>query len=157
MSNKPKPTVLRVLEGNPSKRPLPENEPKPAVGAPSAPKFLSEPARKHWRAVVRQLKKARVMTHLDADALALYCETYARWMDATADVQERGMLIEFEKESKAGLVYTAVEVNPHVSIASKAFDQLRLMMIEFGMTPSSRTKVSTVSDGKKKADPWSTI
>jgi len=157
MPNKPKPSALRIVEGNPGKRPLPENEPQPQAGAPSAPKHLSASARKHWRTVCRQLKKANVMTHLDADALAMYCETFSLWMDAAADVQDRGMLLEFEKESKAGLVYTAVEVNPHVKIAAKAFDQLRLMMIEFGMTPSSRTRVSTVPSGKKEPDPWSGI
>jgi P27 family predicted phage terminase small subunit len=31
--------------------------------------------------------------------------------------------------------------SPFLAIANKAFDQMRAMLTEFGMTPSSRTKV----------------
>ena len=37
----PKPTYLKVLEGNPGKRPLNENEPKPKPSAPKCPAWLS--------------------------------------------------------------------------------------------------------------------
>ncbi|MGQ7169689.1 phage terminase small subunit P27 family, partial [Escherichia sp. R-CC3] len=39
MSGPPKtPTHLRLVRGNPSKRPINENEPKPAAGVPPTPK-----------------------------------------------------------------------------------------------------------------------
>lgn len=37
---KPKPTAVKQLEGNPGKRQLNANEPKPAARAPSCPKGL---------------------------------------------------------------------------------------------------------------------
>lgn len=154
MSNPAKPTALKILQGNPGKRPLPENEPKPKLYAPNAPRHLSDDARKHWRTIVKQLKAAKVMTRMDTDALAMYCETYTQWIDAMTDVKENGMLIEIEKESKIGVVYTAMEVNAHVKIAAKAFDQLRLMLAEFGMTPASRTRVAIASKDEEAPDPW---
>ena len=36
---KPKPTAVKQLEGNPGKRQLNANEPKPAARAPSCPKW----------------------------------------------------------------------------------------------------------------------
>ena len=43
---KPKPTHLKVLAGNPGKRPLPKNEPKPKPIAPRCPQWLDPIARK---------------------------------------------------------------------------------------------------------------
>ena len=37
---KPKPTALKVLEGNPGKRPLNENEPIPPKGSIKCPSWL---------------------------------------------------------------------------------------------------------------------
>jgi hypothetical protein len=37
---KPKPTKLRILEGNRGKRPLPVGEPEPDPSVPSPPDFL---------------------------------------------------------------------------------------------------------------------
>jgi P27 family predicted phage terminase small subunit len=34
--------------------------------------------------------------------------------------------------------------NPWLSIANKAFDQMMKLMTEFGMTPSSRSRVKTI-------------
>jgi len=72
---KPKPTFLKLLQGNPGKRELPQNEPQPAKpkgAVPKAPRHLSDPARKQWRVVAKQLAGANILTELDAHALALY-------------------------------------------------------------------------------------
>lgn len=44
---KPKPTNLKVLEGNPGKRPLPTNEVKPQKKAPRCPQWLEEDAKRN--------------------------------------------------------------------------------------------------------------
>lgn len=70
---KPKPTFLKLLQGNPGKRELPQNEPQPAKpkgAVPKAPRHLSDPARKQWRVVAKQLAGANILTELDAHALA---------------------------------------------------------------------------------------
>ena len=40
----PKPTKLKLLAGNPGKRPLNENEPEPEAVAPSVPAHLDDEA-----------------------------------------------------------------------------------------------------------------
>ena len=48
MSGPPKtPTHLRLVRGNPSKRPINENEPKPAAGVPPTPKHFDKQG-KYW-------------------------------------------------------------------------------------------------------------
>ena len=140
------PTALTILKGNPSKRPLPENEPKPKVGTPRAPKHLSDVAKKHWRKVVHELAAAKIMTCLDTDALSLYCEAYARWIDANEHLQKYGTVV----KSPKGFPMQS----PYLSISNKAFEQMKAMLNEFGMTPASRTKVQTVADKDKKTDVW---
>ena len=42
---KPKPTAVKVLEGNPGKRSLNTNEPKPVKKAPRCPAWLEDEAK----------------------------------------------------------------------------------------------------------------
>jgi len=51
---KRKPTVLKVLEGNPGKRPLNKNGPKPKPVAPKTPKHLNSVAKKEWKRVAAE-------------------------------------------------------------------------------------------------------
>lgn len=130
---KPTPTALKVMRGNPGKRALSENEPKPAAGA-TAPDWLTPLAAQHWPTVARQLEDSGVLTVMDAPALALYCEAFARWAQATAHVLKHGQVI----TSPTGMQ----KQSPYLLIANKAHDQMAKMLVEFGMTPSSRSRVS---------------
>jgi phage terminase small subunit len=70
---KPTPTRLKVLTGNPGKRPLnaAEHHPEPAV--PDCPPELGPVARREWDRLVSELAPLRLLTHLDRAALAAYC------------------------------------------------------------------------------------
>lgn len=130
---KPTPTALKIVRGNPGKRPLPENEPTPN-GEAVAPEWLSAQAAAHWPAVAPQLESAGVLTSMDATALAMYCEAFARWQNANEVVAKTGLVVPGQKGT--------LTQNPAIHIANVAFDQMRKMLIEFGMTPSSRSRVS---------------
>ena len=45
---KPKPTAIKVLEGNPGKRPLNKFEPAPEKKAPPCPEWLNGEAKAEW-------------------------------------------------------------------------------------------------------------
>jgi P27 family predicted phage terminase small subunit len=130
---KPTPTALKLVRGNPGKRPLPENEPHPEAGA-AMPEWLSPEAAKHWPMIARQLDDAGVLTEMDAQALALYCEAFARWKHANEQVVRYGAVV------KAPSGYPVQ--SPFLSIANKAFEQMTKLLVEFGMTPSSRSRVT---------------
>lgn len=44
---KPKPTVVKILEGNPGKRKLNDKEPMPVKGMPTCPAWLMKEAQEH--------------------------------------------------------------------------------------------------------------
>ena len=98
---KPTPTALKIVRGNPGKRALPKDEPKPEAGA-VAPDWLSPAAAEHWPLIARQLEDAQVLTVMDAPALALYCEAFARWKKANDHVLQHGQVCEIDCAAKIG-------------------------------------------------------
>ena len=145
------PTKLKILRGNPGRRPLPKDEPKPQAVCPPPPAVLSGAAKKHWRIVVKQLFEADLMTNLDIDALTIYCEAYARWVEAGKAIQAEGVII---KQNSHDGSTEYLKPTPWLMIQQKAFEQMKGMLVEFGMSPSARTRVRTV-DKKQPDDGWS--
>ena len=88
---RPKPTRLKVLTGNPGKRPLNADEPQPEATIPDCPPELSPVARKEWDRFVAELGALRMLTHLDRAALAAYCAAYALWAEANEAIQKYGV------------------------------------------------------------------
>ena len=90
---RPKPTRLKVLMGNPGKRPLNENEPRPEPEIPECPPELGPVAQKEWHRLVGELASLRILTNLDRAALAAYCGAYALWAEATEALQKYGTMV----------------------------------------------------------------
>ena len=132
---KPKPTALKMLAGNPGKRAINHAEPKPRVVMPRPPEHLSADEKEKWKAVVRELHPLGLVTAIDKDALAMYCVIFSRWIKAEKMVRDKGEII----KTAAGNIIQ----NPYLSIANRALDQLNKLGAEFGMTPSSRSRVKT--------------
>ena len=71
---KPKPTALKVLEGNPGKRPLNDHEPIPPKGELKCPSWLLPEAKKEWKRLASSLEAMGVLTMADLTAFAGYCQ-----------------------------------------------------------------------------------
>jgi P27 family predicted phage terminase small subunit len=140
---KPKPTALKQLEGNPGKRALPANEPKPEGLAeiPKPPTFLLPLAKKHWKKMAEELRGCGLLTSIDLDAFAIMCNSYATWVDAQQQLKKTGMLV------KSPNGYPVI--SPYVSIAEKALNRVLQYQKEFGLTPSSRVRVETDGEGEE--------
>lgn len=81
------------------------------------------------------LLQMRVLTELDLSALAAYCVVYGRWMEAERQIMRKGLLIPAKPGSKNKIQ------NPMLAVANKAFQQMSQLLGEFGLTPSSRTRI----------------
>ena len=136
---KPKPTALKILQGNPGRRPLNAAEPKFPALESDCPEHLGPIAAKEW-ARIRELF-TNIFTEADRAALSAYCVCYGRWVEAEDHVRATGMMV----KSPSGYPMQ----NPWLSIANKAFQQMNKMMPEFGMTPSSRSRVKTLPEPPK--------
>lgn len=130
---RPKPVELRVLEGNPGHRPLPENTPKPRPTKPKKPAWLDALARREWNRACKLLGPLGLLTEIDGAALGVYCQAYSRLKAAEDVIAEHGLTFEdFRSDPKP---------RPEVLIAEKAMRTIRMMAAEFGMTPSSRSRI----------------
>lgn len=145
---KPVPTELKLLRGNPGKRAVNRNEPKPDPKAPGMPVWLSNEARAEWRRVVPELDKLGLTAKVDRAALASYCETWATFVAAEKLIHKHGLVIfrvtEIEAHDEAGNpieIHVAPTKNPAVIIARDAAAQVRAFCSEFGLTPSARTRL----------------
>ena len=87
---KPKPTALKLLEGNPGKRPINENEPIPPKGTVKCPTWLEPEAKKEWKRLAPSLEAMGVLTQADLTAFAGYCQAYARWKEAEEFISQHG-------------------------------------------------------------------
>jgi len=141
---KPKPTVLKLLDGNPGKRPLNDQEPHPAQGIPNRPDWLDAEAQAEWDRVTAELSEMGLLTLADRAALAAYCTAWSRWVDAEAMVKKFGTIV---KSPEKGFPMKS----PYLSIADQALETMRKLMVEFGLTPSSRSRIR-VSPGGDEVD-----
>jgi len=130
---KPKPTALKLLTGNPGKRPLNESEPKPAVVIPRAPASLPERVRREWYTLAHQLADAGLLTELDKMALAGLVTSYVRWMEAQEGLAKTGLLIKGRDNVPV--------LNPLLRISRDAQVEYTRLLGEFGLTPSSRSRL----------------
>lgn len=140
---KPKPTHLKLLEGNPGKRPINRHEPKPDARAPTCPSHLSPPAKAEWKRLAAQLSTLGILTELDRAAMAAYCQAYGRWVEAERKLQETPMILKMPSGY--------VQPNPWLTIANKQLELMHRYITEFGLSPVSRSRVSVSQVGPK---PW---
>jgi len=131
---RPKPTAIKLLEGNPGKRPLNKNEPLPKQLPPKCPSHLDRRAKREWKRMAPLLENLGLLTEIDGTAFGIYCQAYSTWVEATEKVKKTGMIV------KAPSGYPIQ--NPYLAIANKAVDQMRAFLAEFGMMPSSRSRIS---------------
>jgi len=140
----PKPTKLKIIQGNPGKRPLPKNEPEPDPGIPSRPEWLSVEAKREWNRLAPRLASLGLLaSDNDRAAFAAYCQTWAFYVDAVKDIQRNGMVQVADSgyESPRAAVGTMV----------KMLEKLSLYGGKFGLSPSDRVKLAVPE--KKGDDP----
>lgn len=139
---KPKPTHLKIISGNPGKRKLNEDEPKPDLSLPMPPPHLSDDAKVEWGRVSEELYRIGLLSDIDRSALAAYCQAYGRWAQAERAINK---MAENDTVTGALMVKTkngnAIQ-NPLVGTANKAMADMIRYAAEFGMTPSARTRFS---------------
>ena len=145
---KPKPTKLKIIQGTAQKCRMNKNEPAPESCAPEMPPHLSKLAAEEWRRITPELIKLGLLSEIDMSALAAYCQTYGRWVEAEDMLKKSSQII----KTMSGNVIQ----NPLVGIANKSLYLMHKFLTEFGMTPSSRTRVSG-SGGQETTNPFTML
>jgi P27 family predicted phage terminase small subunit len=133
---RPKPTAIRILEGTANRKP-PSREPSAPKGIPPLPERLNADAvaLAKWHELSAILTGMGVLTTGDGEALATLCEVHAAEQSCLLQLRAGGAVMHTDlggvKPNPAGPMYRSL-------VAMKAS-----LLSEFGLTPSSRTKLAT--------------
>jgi P27 family predicted phage terminase small subunit len=133
----PTPFTLRVLRGNPSKRPLrPEVTPARGDVCPEPPAFLRGYASDEWHRTAPELHPLGLLTVLDVMPFAIYCVAYSRFRTAAEKIAADDARIE------SGLVLKAGERSAWLQIEANAAREMLRVASQFGLTPVARSRLA---------------
>jgi P27 family predicted phage terminase small subunit len=152
---KPMPTNLRLLRGDTLRgkgRPLSQNEPHPLIPdlIPDPPAPLEGYAADEWRRVVVELYRLRLLTVVDINSLAAYCQSYKTWREATEIMTElaaRGAPMKaLVLKNRKG----EVTKNPLNGVARDAAREMVRFASEFGFSPAARARIAAGPYGETR-------
>lgn len=147
-----KPTAIKALQGNAGHRKPNHDEPKPDLGVPEKPKGMPRAASREWDRIVPALLKLGVLSIVDGKALAAYCDAYAYWEKARKEMDDHGLVVEEPILNKEGdEIGSKYKANPAVSIYATMGKLMKSFLVEFGLTPASRSKLKI--EKPKPVDP----
>ena len=115
---------------------------------PKCPPHLKGEARKEWNRITVELYKLGLITPLDRAALSAYCTLWATYVQCDKVIRANGLTV----MGKRGIAR-----RPEVLIRSKAMSQMREFLIQFGMTPVSRTRLNIDQDTTQSYNPFNDL
>lgn len=130
---RPIPDHLKVLRGNPGKRPINRDAPKPPPLPPECPEWLPAAAQEKWHELAPHLTKLGLLTIVDGGALTSLCIAWALATDAARKMATEGTTTVDEE----GLP----RKHPAHQIWRENIKEFRAWCTEFGLTPSSRSRI----------------
>ena len=157
MANPRKPTKLKLIHGTFRKDRAPANEPEPekVTDIPRPPSYLDKYAKKLWKSLAGELVEKGILTVVDIPALEITCELYGQYRLAHEAVfcpvdPETGKKV---KRSLAEYMEgrNSQTMPEHIAM-TKAFSMFRAYLIEFGLTPASRSRLDVPKIPEDKED-----
>jgi len=144
----PKPTALKLVQGNPGKRKLNCKEPT-FSGAPVCPPWITDVAKQEWNRIILELAALDMLRAVDSASLAAYCLSYARWRSAEEIVTAEGQTVQEPVLTKSGeIIGFKVKRHPATSIAKDALAAMLRASSLFGFDPSSRSRLQVGEPAK---------
>lgn len=141
---KPKPLHLKLLAGNPGKRPINTRAPAPPGELFEAPDGLTEAQRAGWTYAIAHSPRG-LLRRLDRSALMVWVVAEDLHRQALAEVGKLGLVV---KTNLGNPIQ-----NPYLPILNKQAAIMLKAASELGFTPSSRSRI-TVSPAEGSTNPF---
>lgn len=140
----PKPTKLRILEGNPAKRPLPENEPEPTEPL-VVPGVVAahQPTLDEWNRIVRSMPPG-FYADIDAVVLAVCASAWVIWSQATKALRAEGLTAKGAAGHKTA--------HPLLAVQRQQAEVILRCAGQLGMGPAARVRLSAPKGKTPRGD-----
>jgi len=143
MAGKPTPTALKVLRGNPGRRPLNAREPEPPALAEAVPRELTgRVARREWRRTIAPAIRIGMITAADRALAMHYCVLFDTWTMQIAEAAKSPDVQIYGKNNFAMPNVSRTNANKTLLLLTKVESQL-------GFTPTTRPKVQVTPAVKR--------
>lgn len=137
---KPTPTNLKLIRGNPGKRPMRMDEFRPERAIPRCPTHLKGESRKEWKRITEELDKYGMISEVDRGALAMLCTLWGRYVAAEEMIEKAAQ----QSPGSAGLFVKSPNnfpiQSPWLAVSNRAIEQYKGLCAEFGLTPAARVR-----------------
>jgi phage terminase small subunit len=132
---KPKPTALKVLQGNPGHRKIDAScEPTPVIGLAAPPGHLDDEAKRYWMAQGAQLVKIGTLAESDAGMFEFLCQAYSRNVRLSEEI---AALLKLRRRTSAqDRKLSRLEAD-----RVKNSREFQRYAVEFGIGAASRTRI----------------
>lgn len=149
---KPKDEKLKILSGNPGKRPLTSSAEKGNTGNSEAfvagvlekPDYLDEYESKEWDRLTTKLEW--ILSEASAGMVLIACNAYSEMMHARKAIQDAGSRT-YETEGKNGGIM--IRQRPEVSMLQNARRAYHQALAELGASPVAHTRVKKLPKNKQ--------
>jgi P27 family predicted phage terminase small subunit len=140
----PLPSAIKRARGTQKSTRVNKREPTPKRGDPGIPEALRDDkeGKALWLKLSKQLDKMKVLTVADGIALEGLIRAYLRAAAADREIKKHGLMVK--------TAWGTLQGNPAVSISRSSWSEVRKFAQEFGLTPSSRSRVTEVSDDENE-------
>ena len=101
-------------------------------------------SKKEWRRLAKQMEQIGILTEVDMAAFAGYCQAYARWKEAEEFITQHGSIV----KTPSGYWQQV----PQVSIAQTYLKIMNRFAEQFGLTPSSRSRIIAEDNSNSTVD-----
>ena len=148
MAGKPKPTHLKVITGNPGKRPLNKREPIPSENLSSAPEWMTESQQLGWKYAIDNAPKG-LLKSLDKSTLTAWVLAEDIHRQAAEMLAKEGLLT---AAPNTGLLIQS----PYLPIVNKQAVIMMKAASELGFNPTARSRI-VIAEETVGDDPWARL
>ena len=145
---KPKPTMLKIIEGNPGKRPLNDREPKPTGDLVNPPEWLNDSQTEGWKYAIENAPKG-LLKKLDQSVLITWVIAEDLHRQATIQLQKTGLLVRTPNTNQP-------MQSPYLPIINRQATLMMKAASEMGFTPTSRSRI-VLAEEAIQDDPWAKL
>ena len=142
---KPKPTFLKLLDGNAGRRPLNADEPQPQGDLSGAPDWMSDAQKAGWRYAIEHAP-ASLLKRLDRSILTVWVVAEDNHRAAAEKVSKYGQVI------KAPVSGQPMQ-SPYLGIMNRQAQIMMKAVSELGFSPASRPRIK-IEKGKQRQNPF---